>query len=140
MPNKKGSLYPKDWMAKAQKDLKRVGVLLSVKDTAGAGFHLQQAIEKYLKSYLLSKGWKLEYIHDLPKLLNYANEYNPKFVGFRILCERVTEYYTSERYPFFDEIAPSGKEIKKALEDTKKLIRLIKCNYVNFTNQKRQGD
>ena len=126
MPNKKGSLYPKDWIGKAQKDLKRAGVLFSVKDTAGAGFHLQQAIEKYLKAYLLAKGWKLEYIHDLPKLLNYANGYDSKFDRFRTLCERVTEYYTSERYPFFDEISPSSKEIKEALTETKKLIRLIK--------------
>ncbi|MEK7310247.1 MAG: HEPN domain-containing protein [Planctomycetota bacterium] len=126
MPNKKGSLYPKDWMAKAQKDLKRVNVLLSAKDAAGAGFHLQQAIEKYLKAYLLAKGWKLEYIHDLPKLLNYANGYDAKFGSFRTLCERATEYYTSERYPFFDEISPPNKEIKEALEKTKKLIRLIR--------------
>jgi len=126
MPNKKGSLYPKDWLEKARKDLKRVDVLLSAKDTAGAGFHLQQAIEKYLKAYLIAKGWKLEYIHNLPKLLNYANGYDAKFENFRILCERVTQYYISERYPFFEEIPPSSKEIKEALAETKKLIRLIK--------------
>ncbi|MEW6026656.1 MAG: HEPN domain-containing protein [Planctomycetota bacterium] len=126
MPNKKGSLYPNDWMEKAQKDLKRVNVLLSARDAAGAGFHLQQAIEKYLKAYLLTKGWKLEYINDPPKLLNYAKEYDSGLETFRALCERVTEYYTSERYPFFEEIPPSKKELDETLEQTNKLISKIK--------------
>jgi len=126
MPNKKESLYSKDWVEKAKNDLKRVRVLLSVKDAAGASFHLQQAIEKYLKAYLLSKGWKLEYIHDLSKLLNYTKEYNLDFENFRTLCERVTEYYIAERYPFFEEIPPSRKEIGEALKQTLKLIRKIR--------------
>jgi len=126
MPNKRESLYPKDWAEKAKDDLKRVKVLLSVKDTAGAGFHLQQAIEKYLKAYLLSKGWTLEYIHDLPKLLNYAKKYNPDLENFRTLCERVTVYYISERYPFYEVIPPSRKEMEEALKQSLKLIRKIK--------------
>lgn len=52
---KRESLYPKDWLAKAEQDLKRVEVLLEADDAPGAGFHLQQAMEKYLKGYLLYK-------------------------------------------------------------------------------------
>ncbi|MEO0124526.1 MAG: HEPN domain-containing protein [candidate division WOR-3 bacterium] len=39
---------------KAEQDLKRVKIMLDADDYGDAGFHLQQAIEKYLKAYLLS--------------------------------------------------------------------------------------
>ena len=125
MPDRKESLYPKDWIEKAKKDLHRVKVLLADNDTEGAGFHLQQAIEKYLKGYLLSRGWKLEYIHDLPKLLNYARDYDSDFERFREICEQVVEYYAPERYPFFEEVPPAEEEIEDALNRTRRLIDKI---------------
>ncbi len=60
MPPKKDSLYPRDWFRLAAKDFKRTEDLLNVDDPEGAGYHLQQAVEKYLKGFLLSKGWKLK--------------------------------------------------------------------------------
>ena len=59
------SRLPHDWFDKASKDLRRVEILLATEDVEGAGFHLQQAAEKYLKGYLLGKGWPLRRIHDL---------------------------------------------------------------------------
>ncbi len=50
------SLYPADWIRIAEKDLRRVKRLLDDQDPEGAGFHLQQAVEKFLKAFLLSKG------------------------------------------------------------------------------------
>ena len=66
------SLYPADWLRIAQKGLIRVERLLTVRDHEAAGFYLQQAVEKFLKAFLLFKGWKLERIHDLEALLNRA--------------------------------------------------------------------
>ncbi len=48
------SLYPADWIRIAEKDLRRVERLLDDQDPEGAGFHLQQAVEKFLKAFLLS--------------------------------------------------------------------------------------
>jgi HEPN domain-containing protein len=50
------SLYPAEWLRIAEKDLARAGRLLSIDDPEAAGFFLQQAVEKFLKAYLLSKG------------------------------------------------------------------------------------
>lgn len=124
MPNDKESLYPKDWIEKAKKDLHRVRVLLADDDTEGAGFHLQQAIEKYLKGYLLSKGWKLEYVHDLVKLLNNVKDYDSSFEDFRALCEQVTEYYIPGCYPLFEK-ASTIEEIEQALRKTEELVNKI---------------
>ncbi|HID62269.1 MAG TPA: HEPN domain-containing protein [Anaerolineae bacterium] len=70
------SLYPADWLRIAEKDLGRVEHLLGVEDPEAAGFFLQQAVEKFLKAFLLSKGWELERIHDLEALLNAALVYD----------------------------------------------------------------
>lgn len=64
MPPKE-SRYPKDWLALAEKDLVRVRRSLRDRDPELAAFCLQQAVEKFLKAFLLSKGWKLRRIHDL---------------------------------------------------------------------------
>ena len=59
----KESLIPVDWFRKADADLKTVDILLAQGgDTEISAMHVQQAIEKYLKGYLLAKGWKLKKI------------------------------------------------------------------------------
>jgi len=125
MSGSKESLYPKDWIGKAERDLHRARVLLADDDAEGAGFHLQQAIEKYLKGYLLFKGWKLEYIYDLVKLLNCAKDYDLGFEEFRALCEQVTGYYVVDRYPFPVHASPTKEEIEQALRKTEELVKKI---------------
>jgi HEPN domain-containing protein len=63
------SLYPADWLRIAEKDLQRVEHLLNINDPGAAGFYLQQSVEKFLKAFLLSHGWKLQRTHDLQVLL-----------------------------------------------------------------------
>ena len=43
------SLYPKDWFRIGQKEIRRAENLLNLSDLEGAGFNIQQAVEKYLK-------------------------------------------------------------------------------------------
>ena len=70
---------PGDWFEKASRDLRRVEVLLADDDIEGAGFHLQQAAEKYLKGYLLGRGWPLKRTHDLEVLVNEAMTHDDRF-------------------------------------------------------------
>lgn len=119
------SLYPEDWKAIADKDLERVQRNLNEDDIEAAGFFLQQAIEKYLKAFLLKKGWQLKKIHILPALLDYAIEFNPQLKGFRSLCERITNYYFTERYPKLTVPELTHEDIKKDLEEAKAFIKLI---------------
>ena len=55
----KESILPKDWFKKGEIDLESAKILLAAGTLETAAFHIQQAIEKYLKGYLLGKGWKL---------------------------------------------------------------------------------
>jgi HEPN domain-containing protein len=67
MPHEE-SLYPADWLRLAERDWGRVERLLDGQDPELAGFCLQQAVEKFLKAFLLSHGWPLRRIHDLGAL------------------------------------------------------------------------
>lgn len=118
---KKESLYPKDWFNKAAKDMKRVEILLKEDDIEGAGFHLQQTIEKYLKGYLLAKGEKLRRLHELDDLLDLVLEYDSRLERFRSLCEEVTEYYIEERYPFVTTSGVTKEEVERNLAEAKEL-------------------
>lgn len=120
------SLYPRDWFDKAHREIGRVEkLLLPGDDLEDAGFHLQQAVEKYLKGYLLSKGWKLERTHDLVDLLNSAVKYEPFFEEFRPVCQQVTEYYIEERYPSLVSSRLTKEEIREGLQKAKQLASKI---------------
>jgi len=119
-----GSVYPDDWINVARKDWHRITVLLKDGDPDGAAFFLQQSLEKYLKAFLLAKGWKLRKIHELDTLLDYAVEFDVGLEGFRELCERVTGYYYTERYPM---IVPSELTTEDIKKDKAEAERFAKC-------------
>lgn len=116
------SLYPPDWREAARRDWNRVSALLGLNDAEAAAFFLQQALEKYLKAYLLQRGWKLRKIHLLHVLLEEALVHEPSLAGFRDLCERVAGYYLTERYP---QLVPSGLQISDVERDREESRCLI---------------
>lgn len=122
----KDSLYPQDWFRIADKELRRAEHLLSVDDPEGAGYHLQQAVEKYLKGFLLSKGWKLKRIHDLEVLLNDGLKYERTFEKYRRLCQKITGYYVIDRYPLPSAPMLTGEEVKESIVEADELIKGLK--------------
>jgi HEPN domain-containing protein len=120
------SLYPADWLRIAEKDLGRVEHLLAVHDPEAAGFFLQQAVEKFLKAFLLSKGWELERIHDLEVLLNEALAHDPSLEPFRAVCQKVTGFYLMERYPFITEAGLTEDDVRNSLKQVKGLIQRLR--------------
>ena len=119
------SRLPTDWFEKARKDLRRVEVLLADDDIEGAGFHLQQAAEKYLKGYLLGKGWDLKRTHDLEVLLNEAMTHDNRFRYYLDACTMVREFYVEERYPFIGSPPPARTEFETAVDTIREMTTLI---------------
>jgi HEPN domain-containing protein len=119
------SLYPEDWKAVAQKDLSRVERNLSGNDIEAAGFFLQQALEKYMKAFLFEKGWQLRKIHNLSTLLDYAVEFGSQLEGFRSLCERLTGYYLTQRYPTFVAPKLTHEDIERDSGEARRLINAL---------------
>ena len=116
---------PGEWYRLAHRDLDRAERLLDDEDYLGAGIHLQQAAEKYLKGFLLSKGWRLRKIHDLAELLSEAVSYLPGLESYRKACQRITRYYVTERYPDAENSEPTRQEIEEDLAQVKAVIQLL---------------
>lgn len=119
----------KEWFEKARHDLEAVDDILKGSGHADvAGVLLQQSIEKYLKGYLISKGWKLVKTHDLKQLLDEVVKHNSAFGKYYDLLDMLTEYYFEEKYPL-GEIEVSLGEVKDNLKEAKKLINVIKQDF-----------
>lgn len=131
MTEAKDSTYPEDWIKVARKDWHRVVVLLEDGDPDGAAFFLQQSLEKYLKAFLMGKGWKLRKMHELDTLLDYAVESDASLDGFRELCERVTGYYYTERYPMIIPTELTTDDVTKDIAEAENLIKAMFANEVS---------
>jgi len=123
---RKDSPYPADWLRIAERDLRRVDYLLDIPDPEAAGFYLQQAVEKFLKAFLLSKGWKLQRIHDLEALLNEVLVFDSSMERFRSACQKITGFYLLERYPFIVESNLTEKDVQDSREEIKGLIERLR--------------
>ena len=116
--------YPAAWFAKARKDWDRVEPRLKDADVEDAAFHLHQALEKFPKGYLLSRGWKLERTHDLERPLDAVVEHDRSYESFRSLCQEVIGYYVGERYPFL-AMGITLEEVEAVLPQANLLIQKI---------------
>lgn len=119
------SLYHEDWKEAAKKDWNRILIMLKEEDTEAAAYFLQQALEKYLKAYLFRHGWKLRKIHRLDALLDDAIKHNSALESFRKLCERVSGYYLTERYPKLVSSGLTTSDIEKDVEETRQFIKTL---------------
>ena len=101
-----------------------MGLCLSLPFTSS--FHLQQAVEKYLKGFLLSTGWPLRRIHDLEVLIQEAIVRDSDFAPFLALCQRITEYYIETRYPIGVHTSFQQDVLEVELNIVRALIMLIR--------------
>ena len=122
------SRYAADWLRIAEKDLRRVDYLLDLPDPEAAGFFLQQAVEKCLKAFLLSRGWELKRIHDLEVLLNAALEHDPHLEEYRASCQKITGYYLADRYPTMTVSGLKPEDVHESLSKIKSLIEKVRAS------------
>lgn len=125
MTSRRDSLYPNDWRAVGRQDWHRIHVMLADGDAEGAGLFLQQALEKFLKAYLLGKGWKLKKVHTLQSLLDEAAAHDETIRPFRGLCEQVSAFYLAERYPTLGGPGLELEEVKPLLPEARSLITAL---------------
>lgn len=117
----------KEWFNKGNKDIKDAEFLFKHNRALETiSFHIQQAAEKYLKGFLIANGKELEFIHDLVKLLKDAIKISSDFEQFKDITKKITDFYFESRYPIEYEVEYTKQEIKEALIQVKRLIKLIK--------------
>ena len=115
-----------EWFSRAKHDFDVALLLFNEKHYFDiALFHIHQAIEKYLKGYLIQNGWKLKKIHDLELLLTEAININPKFEHYLDFGRKLSGFYYEERYPPGPLTTCSKKELKEMLDTAGKIIDTI---------------
>ena len=95
------------WFKKAENDLLAIKHLIGFEHAPYdvCCFHAQQAAEKYLKSYLVSKNVEFPRTHDLKKLVELCLQFNEKFNEVFKLVTTLTEFGVTPRYPDdFDDL------------------------------------
>ena len=118
--------YIKNWLKKAENDLKIVEHELEldeeeiVKDAVC--FHCQQAVEKYLKAYLIFKRVDFPRTHSIEYLMEQAAKIDKDFSGINV--EGLSDFGIDIRYPD-DFYIPEINEVKFYYNLAKKIKLLV---------------
>lgn len=116
-----------EWFERARHEIETAQLLYDERGyTDSIAYHIQQALEKYLKGYLILHGKKPPKIHELDTLLNHIASFDTDFNGFLDLCEKASRYYIEERYPPGPPVEYPYEEIKTDLERAWELVRSIR--------------
>ncbi|MFH1564167.1 MAG: HEPN domain-containing protein [Nitrospirota bacterium] len=116
-----------EWFNRGKHDIEGAEILFeSGHYTDTIAMLIQQAIEKYLKGFLVFNGWRLAKIHDLEKLVTEAMAFDTNFEDYLDFARKITAYYVEERYPPGPAIDYPREEIGEALTTAKEIIEIIK--------------
>lgn len=105
------SAAAREWIKMAEKDLKSAALLLKdpelIENTC---YHCQQAVEKYLKGYLVLQRKNPTKTHDLGLLCNKCIEVNDQFRQIRDYCADLTVYAVQTRYPWHIQVTERDRQ------------------------------
>ncbi|MEK7277709.1 MAG: HEPN domain-containing protein [Chloroflexota bacterium] len=98
-------------------------------------FLCQSAAEKFLKAYLISRGWPLEKTHDILELIGLCKNYSADLTDLESEAATLNDYIIAGRYP---GDTPS-KDIGKAeAEEALKAARAIRDRVVALMAKKEE--
>jgi HEPN domain-containing protein len=109
---------PQDWFLMAGDRLEKADALFERFGPSWSGVELlHEAAERYLKGYLVSKGWVLVKTHDLNRLLAEACQFDERIGEFAPACQNLTEQFWEQHYPGgeLDEVGDGYSEIRTSL-------------------------
>lgn len=119
----------KDWHDSGLEDFRQAEYLCEGGFYRGACFSSQQAIEKLLKWVLLKKGWELEKIHSIRRLIAIAENFGISMPLQDDEIDFIDSVYKG-RYPGEEGLLPLGvptqKDAKRALRVAKKVVSCFK--------------
>ena len=116
----------KQWIEKADHDLGTARITFlhipDYKDTIT--FHCQQAVEKYLKSYLIFLDIEFRFSHDLVYLIDMISQKEKFEEDFYDKASFLQDFAIEVRYPN-DIVELSDIDVKNAIEYADKFRKLI---------------
>ncbi len=88
-------------------------------------FHCQQAVEKYLKGYLIHMTGELQEGQNLVKLCKKAIIQDKSFGDFLKDMAFLNTFYVETRYPAVDPLIVSKQDTEECFKITERIIELI---------------
>ena len=133
LPRKKSSESdPADWFYVAAERLRAADVAWEHNGLTFSGIELlQEAMERYLKGYLIAVGWQLERTHDLRKLLSVAMTHDPAFAAFQSFTDELTDDFFAQHYPGGDWTYV-GQNYESMRAQAGKIVALIQQSLPQF--------
>lgn len=90
-----------------------------------AGFHAQQAMEKYLKAILQSKNIRFEKVHDLLALMKLCLPIVPELEMYRELLAYLNPFAVAFRYPGESATREEARQAIQAMRQLSPILREI---------------
>jgi len=116
---------PQHWILLAQERLEKADALFERFGSSYSGVELlQEAVERFLKGYLVSKGWRLIRTHNLPELVAEAADYNADFKRFLDFAASQTKQFWEQHYPGGD-LTEVGSDYSDLRQQAGELAALI---------------
>ena len=124
--NEKTIELAKQWIAKGDHDLgtARITWLHIPEYLDTVTFHCQQAVEKYLKSYLIFKSMTFRFSHDLIYLLELIVIEDTDFETYFNIVSELQSYAVEVRYPN-ETIFLTKDQVENAMKIAKEIRTLI---------------
>ena len=116
---------PKDWFFLGAERLRGADALFKAEGITYLGIEaLHEAIERYLKGYLVSRAAPIERTHDLSRLLERAMTFDPEFESYTLLADDLTQRFWAQHYPGGDltDVGADYAALRKTAGD---LIALV---------------
>ena len=111
------------WIDKAEKDLLTAEHEMTFADrvTESICFHCQQAVEKYLKAYLIHFNISYPKTHEIGELITRCETKDHKIKKFKEEADILTDYAVEIRYPD-DWYEPTSEETEQAIKIAKRAM------------------
>ena len=123
---------PQDWFLFAEDRLKSADSLWKNDGLTMTGIEtLQEAVERYLKGYLIARGWSLERTHDLETLVTEAESFDPQFGQFHDFAIALTADFFAQHYPGGD-MTSVGVDYEESRKQTGNLVALIQQSLPHY--------
>lgn len=83
-----------------------------------------QAIEKYLKGFLIYHNQRYPFGHDLTKLIKECAKIDKDFLNFLDDCNKIADYYIELRYPVHYQ-EKTKTQAKEAISIAERIVKFV---------------
>lgn len=117
----------KEWIEKAEEDFGFACISLEQTDYfAQVCFHFQQAVEKYLKAFIIAKNLKFRPVHNLLELFEICKQKDLKIEKIEEECHYLNPFYIDTRYPVHWPTNYNKETALKAKDSAEKIRNFVK--------------